>query len=312
MTALVSVPDDRGAMRQKRARLTPTQLDLVWSMNRFLTKHEFNEFIETSEALGLNPLKRQICAVLLKRPGSQERQVSIITTITGLRAIADRTGTYRPDSAPAQIVTDENLVDGKINPHGIVDCTVTLYRFAHKRWHKIVGQVWWEEIAPIKRGFDGERYIEVNSPWIVRPRGQIIKCAEAAALRAGWPEDLSNVYVEDEMDRARLDAPASLAEDARKERQLGQAVPKGTILADLWDGQGLRAIAVGEFYDRVAELIRCLLRAQRHQDVANWSIQQRVAMRSFFAHDKAAALDLKRQIEQAEATSIQRDAPDGK
>ena len=70
--------------------LTPSQLDLVWDMNRFLTRREFDQFIETSRALGLNPLKRQICAILLGGRKSGDRQISIVTTISGLRAIADQ------------------------------------------------------------------------------------------------------------------------------------------------------------------------------------------------------------------------------
>lgn len=301
MTVL-SLPPTAQAMQARSNKLTPAQLELVWSMNRFLTRREFDQFIETSEALGLNPLKRQICALLLNRPGRQDRQVVIIATIAGLRAIADRTGTYRPDSQPARIILDRSAADPRTNPHGIVDCTVAMHRFAHGAWHEVVGQVWWDEIAPIQRDFEGLRYIEPSSPWMIRPRGQIIKCAEAAALRAGWPEDFSNIYVDDEMDRARLDLPSVSVERERVDRALEQVIPKNTILVDLWDGQGLRAISVGQFHDRVTEFIRKLLSEGRTEDLKCWDVQQRIAMRTFFAYDRAAGLDLKRQFEMLEVS----------
>ena len=91
----------------QRFDLTPAQLDLVWDMNRGLSRREFDQFIETSRALGLNPFRRQICAFVLNEQNSRKRQFVIVTTIAGLRAIADRTGTYRPDSGAARMTFSE-------------------------------------------------------------------------------------------------------------------------------------------------------------------------------------------------------------
>ena len=134
-------------------------------------------------------------------------------------------------------------------------------------------------------------------------RGQFIKCAEADGLRRGWPENLANVYTEDEVDRARvLDlTPSQAANDAKKERLIETIRPKGTILIDLGDGNGLSNAPIESFHDRVSEFIR-----NRSLDdpcgVLAWREQQRVALQTFFAHDKNAALDLKRQFEALEAT----------
>ena len=135
---------------------------------------------------------------------SQKRQVVIVTTISGLRAIADRSGTYRPDDQPARIVYDEAAKHPKANPHGIIEGIVTPYRFAHGGWHPVVGQVFWDEIAPIRTDDTGDKWLDNRTPWPARPRGQFIKCCEAAALRLGWPENLANVYAEDELDKARM------------------------------------------------------------------------------------------------------------
>jgi phage recombination protein Bet len=270
-------------------------------MNRGLSRREFDLFIETSRALGLNPFRKQICAFVLNEQNSRKRQFVIVTTIAGLRAIADRTGTYRPDSGAARMTFSEEAKNPRSNPHGIVDCIVTPFRHSKGRWHRIVGQVWWDEIAPIRHGEEGDKYLDSRTPWPVRPRGQIIKCAEAAALRAGWPDDLANVYAEDEMDRARLAdlTPSESADEAKKARLLERTQPRGTILIDMHDGKGLCAVPLDSFHDRVSEFIRSY-RGTRNELIA-WRDQQRIAFRQFFIHDKNAGLDLKRQFEAIEA-----------
>ena len=52
-----------------------------------------------------------------------------------------------------------------------------------------------------------------NEMWEKRPRGQLDKCVEAAALRKAFPEELGNTYAAEEMegrtiDHAASDAPA--------------------------------------------------------------------------------------------------------
>src|SRR5262245_26145530 len=87
--------------------LTRKQLDLVWDMNRELSRREFDQFIETARALGLSPLSRQVCAVVFNKGEHDRRHMAVVTTIAGLRAIADRSGTYRPDDQSARVVYDE-------------------------------------------------------------------------------------------------------------------------------------------------------------------------------------------------------------
>ena len=279
-----------------RVDLTKKQLDLVWDMNRDLSPREFDQFIETARALGLSPLSRQVCAMVFNKGQPGRRQMAIVTTIAGLRAIADRSGTYRPDDQPARIVYDEAARHPKANPHGIVEGIVTPYRFAHGSWHPVVGQVYWDEIAPIREK-DGERWLDSRTPWPARPRGQFIKCCEAAALRRGWPENLANVYAEEEVDRARMiDVTPSEAADQAKKERLELVQPCGTIIVDLWDGQGLRAIPQGEFHDVVSRHIHDRGREDPGL-VLNWAEQQRIALRTFFGLDKAAGLDISRQLE---------------
>src|SRR5262245_29752647 len=284
----------------QKVELTKSQLDLIWDINRDLTPREFDQFIETSRALGLNPLRRQICSIVFSKNDPSRRRMAIVTTIMGLRAIADRTGTYRPDPKPARISCDPARVDSEANPGGFVDCVVTPYRFAHGKWFPVVGQVWWDEIAPI-RNFDGQLMLDSRTPWLARPRGQFIKCAEADGLRRGWPEDLANVYAEDEVDRARLLElpPSQVAENARKERLVEQVRPKRTVPIHMADGNWPSTAPVEDFHDCETRWIREYARSDPVR-IPAWRDQQRLAFQMFIAHVKNAALDLKRQFEALE------------
>ena len=285
--------------------LTPAHLDLVRDLNRGLSRREFDHFIETSRFMGLNPLRRQICAIILNESDARKRHVAIVTTISGLRAIADRSGTYRPDDKPARLNIDKDAIHPQANPHGIIDCTVTPCRFAHGRWHRIVGQVWWDEIAPIRTDSEGGRYLDSRTPWPIRPRGQIIKCAEAAALRAGWPESLANVYAEDELDRSRM-APSDLADTGKLQRQQEDGQPFGTILIDMLDGNGLSNVPVSQFHSRVNDLIRS---SASRLELLEWREQSRAAFRQFFTYDKHASVDLKKKFEVIEAELASAEEP---
>lgn len=53
-----------------------------------------------------------------------------------------------------------------------------------------------------------------NSMWMKRPRGQLEKTAEAAALRAAFPEEIGNEYTDDEMG-AVLDTPSQQVIDQK-------------------------------------------------------------------------------------------------
>lgn len=77
---------------------------------------------------------------------------------------------------------------------------VTVHRELHGRLCKFVGpKAYWLETYA-KRG----KADVPNDMWEKRPRGQLEKCAEAAALRKAFPEEIGNQYAAEEMDGQRL------------------------------------------------------------------------------------------------------------
>jgi len=165
----------------QRYELTPAQLDLVWDMNRGLSRREFDQFIETSRALGLNPFRRQICAFVLKEQNSSKRQFVIVTTIAGLRAIADRTGTYRPDSRAARMTFSDSAKNPRSTHTELL--IVSSHRFDTRRGD---GTGLWVRFGGMKsRQSDMERM--VTSILIAARLGRLARAARSSSAQKPRP-----------------------------------------------------------------------------------------------------------------------------
>jgi phage recombination protein Bet len=77
--------------------------------------------------------------------------------------------------------------------------TVTVYRIVDRERVAFSHTEWFEEAcATTKEG-------KVNSMWKKRRRGQLIKCAEAGALRKAFPEELGGMHTAEEMEGRTID-----------------------------------------------------------------------------------------------------------
>jgi phage recombination protein Bet len=209
---------------------------------RDCTQDEFDEFIAVCRDLNLSPLRKQIYCFIFNKSDPENRKMTLVVGIDGSRAIAARTGNYRPDDRAPEWVFKEEL-KGPANPNGIEKCTVGIY---HRPTHndpfeRIVHTVYWDEYAPIVKTGDADAYewvptgrvhpeghkragqsidrkqlrpgasaniVERVDPkkeqWIRSGRNMIAKCAEMGALRKGWPEDLSRLVIGEETDRSQV------------------------------------------------------------------------------------------------------------
>ncbi len=148
------------------------------------SESEFAVLLEVASARRLNPLLRQIHFV--KRYDSQKRREvwSTQAAIDGLRAIAQRTGLYGGQDEPEFVEEAGRLVC----------CKVRVYR---KDWMRpSVGVAYWSEYVQTTREGAPTRF------WQQMPHVMIAKCAEALALRKAFPEDMSGLYVPEEMAQA--------------------------------------------------------------------------------------------------------------
>ena len=92
---------------------------------------------------------------------------------------------------------------------------VTVYRIVRGTRVAFAGpQVYWlETYATVKRNDDTP-----NEMWANRPRGQLDKCAEAAALRAAFPEEIGCDYIPEEVERGTLTIQTAAAIEDQRSR----------------------------------------------------------------------------------------------
>jgi len=162
------------------------------------TDNELKLFLYQCQRTGLDPMTRQI--YFMKRSG----KVTVQTSIDGFRVIAERSGDYAGQDEP-QFIKDET---------GNLYCKVTVYRFrGETRYPAAVGVAYWAEYCPPS----GQDFM-----WKKMPHTMLAKVAEALALRKAYPQDLSGIYTNDEMQQAPQaeNAPEIMDVPDEDERQL--------------------------------------------------------------------------------------------
>ena len=148
------------------------------------------------KARRLDPFKRCIHIVPIWDSKKKCLVDTIWPGIGELRTTAHRTGVYagRDKTEFGPMVEDHWGAGGeKVSVNFPEWAQVTVYRMVKKMRVAYAGpQVYWiETFASVKSGAP-------NSMWRTRPRGQLDKCAEAAALRAAFPEEVGNEYIDAE------------------------------------------------------------------------------------------------------------------
>lgn len=140
------------------------------------TDNELSLFLQVCKNRKLDPFSRQIHFV--KRSGKG----TIQTGIDGFRTIAERTGCYAGNDDP---VFDDEKTPQK--------ATVTVWKMVDGVRCPFVATARWSQYFP------GEG---VGFMWKKMPHVMLGKCAEALALRKAFPEALSGLYSDDEMEQS--------------------------------------------------------------------------------------------------------------
>lgn len=198
------------------------------------TDHQFARFMAVADAAGLSPLANQIYLVLRHDYRAKKYVESIQTAIDGFRLVAVRTGQFTgrvgphwcgPDGKWRDVWTDEEppfaARCGALRT-GFVDPLFAVCRYA----------------AYVGTKKEGKKTVP-NAMWTRMPDTMLGKCAEAAALRAAFPAELSGIYTGDEMQQADNRQPAAApaggsAADSNSEtaQALEQASPEPEPPAD--------------------------------------------------------------------------------
>lgn len=271
--------------------LRPAQLQtLKRTIAKDLNDIEFELFMEACRSYKLDPFRKQIIPAVYNKSDAAKRNMTLITTRDGLRVIASRQGNYRPASEPPVFECHgsdwAHPGDGlPPNPLKIISCTVRLWRKDGDDWFPVIGQVFWDEYAP--RGGAWSR-----SQWPTMPRVMIQKCAEAAALRAGWPDAFAGLYVAEEFASAEV-SDMTASEMIAKADEERRAKLVGTGITFDMDGTKLIQIPAGEVFDRVVDAME----GMTDDEVLHFRERNEFGLREFWVRSPGDALELKKMIE---------------
>lgn len=163
------------------------------------TDDEFALFVSTAQRMELDPFARQIHAVKRWDRKANREVMSIQVGIDGFRVSAARTGQLDGQEGPFWCGDDgvwrEVWLDTKKPPAAAM---VRVYRKGCA--HPFTGVATYPSYVQTTR--DGAP----NSQWARGADYMLAKCAEAVALRKGFPERLSGAYTPEEMGADERDA----------------------------------------------------------------------------------------------------------
>lgn len=149
-------------------------------------KADLAVFLHQAKRTGLDPFARQI--YMINRGG----KFTIQTSIDGFRIVAQRSGNYGGQTPAEWCGEDGEWIDvwlGKTPP------------LAAR-----VGVYYKDSPHPTYAVAKWDSYAQQSPIWKKMPDLMLAKCAEALALRKAFPNDLSGVYTDEELDQSEPEA----------------------------------------------------------------------------------------------------------
>lgn len=152
------------------------------------TNDELQLFLYTAKRSGLDPLARQIYCIhrSVKLPNGQYgKKMTVQTSIDGFRVIAERSGLYGGQGEPIFDYDDNG------DP---ISCKISVFKFrGDVRYEAAVGVAFFSEYAQTDRNGN------LTGLWASKKRIMLQKVAESLALRKAFAQDLSGLYISEEM-----------------------------------------------------------------------------------------------------------------
>lgn len=163
------------------------------------TQDDLKVFAKFCAKTQLDPFSRQIYAI--QRGGRWGYQ----TSIDGFRVVAQRSGLYEGQTPCYWCGNDGRWVDVWLDKNPPAAAKIGVYRKGHRE--------------PIWAVAKFTSYSQPSNPiWKKMPDLMLSKCAESLALRKAFPNDLSGIYTNEEMDQSEQYKPESRpVEETKKE-----------------------------------------------------------------------------------------------
>lgn len=189
-------------------------------------KGDLDVFMHYCQRTGLDPFTRQIYMIGRNvRQGNQwVKRWTIQTAIDGARLIArraaDRDGSTYSTSGPFWCGTDGKWVDVWLKPTPPAAAKYVV----HYKGGDFTGVVRYDAYKAVnKKG-------EVIGLWGKMADTMLAKCAEALALRKAFPQDLSGLYVSEEMQQADNNQPQATQQEPQAAPPQSQPAPQPQLL----------------------------------------------------------------------------------
>jgi len=206
--------------------LTPKHLDLIKNaIAPTATPAELELFIMMARRTRLDPIMRQIYFI------KYADKVSYVTSIDGYRIIAHRTGEFAGIDEPKFTMDAKGQLP--------ITCSVTVYKL----------------VQGVRCGFSAtvkfSEYDTNKNNWAKMPETMIAKVAEAHALRKAFPNDLSGIYTQDEMDQADRAKSRGDMDQARRANTVEMITPAQiNELIRLMKQKGLTSLDMKNYAER--------------------------------------------------------------
>jgi phage recombination protein Bet len=168
----------------------------------------------------LDIFKKPVHIVPMWSSAKKQMVETVWPGIAEIRTTAARTGEYGGIDAVEFGPMIERAFSGQTGGHNTETITkkvrfpewasVVVYRIVQGVKCAYHAKVFWEETYASMGKSDVP-----NDMWAKRPRGQLDKCVEAAALRKAFPEELGNTYAAEEMEGHTIDGTVDQAGSAQ-------------------------------------------------------------------------------------------------
>lgn len=204
------------------------------------------------------------------------------------------------------------------NPDGLEKCTVTLFKQDPRNgeWHPVNGWARWRDYAPVKEEwtFDpetnkrkpsGRVALDASGNWAKMGHVMIAKCANSAALRAGWPAVFAGVYSEEEFDRSNvIDLTATEMVEQEREQRRMKSIAMSDDEYPFVDHEGtLTFMPAGRYADHI------IMNARNCTELAEldgMKTRNREGLARFWTKHKDDALEINAEIERLRAALVKK------